>query len=139
MWYGDRRRDNQRQWSQQTKIRRIRFWRWHIHPSHTTFEGAETGVLQANGGSRSASSGGAGGGGRIVVWYGQIDEVAASKILDGEYADLGNRFVATTSLPTFVGTATVAQGTGDPYQGQEYGTVYFVTVLPPLGTLIMIQ
>jgi len=110
----------------------------------TTFEGAGTGVLQANGGvSRMSWAGsGAGGGGRIVIWYGQIDEVTASKILDGEYADLRQRFIATTSIPTFAGTTAVEKGTKTNVvedQGQEDGTVYFITVLPPGGTLILIN
>jgi autotransporter-associated beta strand protein len=102
-----------------------------------SFAGAGTGVLRANGGNRN-SNGGAGGGGRIAVWTGDIGEAAAAKILAGQQGTLGARFSASTSLATYAGSATADKGTGTE-DGAVSGTVFFVTVHPPGGTVLLLR
>ena len=94
-------------------------------------------MLRANGGDRN-TGGGAGGGGRIAVWTGAIDETAAGKILAGQQQTLGVRFSAADSLASFAGTSTALKGDGTA-DGAEDGTVFFVTVLPSPGTLLLLR
>jgi len=89
---------------------------------------------------------GFGGGGRIAVWYGDISSENRAAILEGREESLGNRFQATTNYISFVGTTEVKKGVytyswfaeDSMYDAQD-GTVFFITVTPPKGSVIIIE
>jgi hypothetical protein len=99
--------------------------------------GGSNAVLRANGGARGSSNGGSGGGGRIAVWQGHVTDEAMAAIRAGRYDDSKLRYLAATNLASFAGTAAALKGTGTE-DGAQDGTVFFITLLPPKGTLIQL-
>lgn len=107
------------------------------------YSGGPDAVLQANGGSYGSQGGGVGGGGRIAVWRGKVDAAVTAKILAGLQDELSTRLVVTDGFPTYLGTAEAIKGLNDPWDKTAHeghdGTVIFLTVLPPPGTLLLLR
>ena len=94
-----------------------------------------SGAMEANGGDRGYSRGGEGGGGRIAVWY-QVGPSQLDDILQGTGA---STILITTNLEAYTGTTSAQAGApGTAADGQD-GTVVFLTVLSPAGTLFMVN
>lgn len=106
-----------------------------IFISCNTFEGSGTGALSAKGGDKGAvyTSLGGGGGGRIAVWYSVPAEYAAG-IAAGSNM---KKAAVSDSHPDFLGATTRDGGTG--YNDGEPGTIVFITVPPPVGTIIVLR
>ena len=84
-------------------------------------------------------AGAGGGGGLIAVWYGVRNE-DRDRVVTGDM----KRVKITTTHPVFLGTTTAAggfDGSGGKLlaTGGNAGSVVFLTVLPPAGTVIMIR
>ena len=118
-----------------------------IYLSSKTFAGSASGVLSAKGGDIGnddtvADRFGAGGGGRIAVWTGEEypGKMNSSRV---------KKFTSASECPhcDFAGTATVAGGV-NAYATLETecatlnggdGTVRFVCVTPPPGTIVVFK
>jgi len=103
------------------------------------FSGALGSLLDAEGGTPGAAGyyGGGGGGGRIAVWYAVPTDKQAT-ILAGENAGQ----TVSNDYSGFLGTTTVTNGLGWtnlPPDGAASGTIVFLTVPPPVGTLILVR
>ena len=95
-----------------------------------------SGTLSANGGAGHAGVAGAsGGGGRIAVWY-AVSEEDRVKVMGGYIG----KAIITSSYTKFTGTVTATNGpygyAGLPAQP---GTIVFLTVPPPIGTVIFLK
>ena len=108
-----------------------------------TFTGGSNAIMRATGGNYASSGGGIGGGGRIAVWRGRSDESVTARILAGREDEVRSRLVVTDGFPTYLGTADAQKGLNDPWGDTQYeghdGTVIFLTVLPPPGTLPLLR
>lgn len=99
-----------------------------------TFGGS--GELRADGGNGVESDrGGGGGGGRIAVWY-AVPAARVPGILDG--SDMSNVEI-TETYGGFMGSVSADRGIGwdnDPPNNAEDGTIVFLTIPPPRGTVL---
>lgn len=103
-----------------------------IFLTSSRFSGNSNGVLRADGGN-GQNTGGGGGGGRIAVWY-AVPESERARILAGDM----QRVSITNEYSEFPGTLSVTNGTSGAGNG-EPGTIVFLTVTPPAGTMFMCQ
>ena len=94
------------------------------------FHGGPLAQISAKGGDGNTDKDGAGGGGRIAVWYGRSWETEPAP------ADL---IISETPPPTFLGTLSVDPGQVSFTNDSEPGTIRFVTIRKPLGTVISIR
>jgi hypothetical protein len=99
-----------------------------IYLESRQFGGAASGLLRADGGERSGLGGG-GGGGRIAIVFGarRTEATPPHRML-----------VSPTPPGTFSGSASVRGGTG-AYEDGEDGTVRFIRVLYPQGTVLLLR
>jgi len=82
----------------------------------------------------------------MAVWYGDISSEDRATIFEGREESLGSRFQATTSYSEFLGAKEAKKGVytytsfaeDSMYDAQD-GTVFFVTVIPPQGSVIIIE
>ncbi len=114
------------------------------------FYGGANAAIEANGGDQvdagASSYGGAGGGGRIAIWYG-LKAAERQRLFDRIDEDaMQYRIHAMENLPLYAGapvTALAGEETRPPSDDggvdAENGTVAFLRVLPPPGSLIQIR
>ncbi len=89
-------------------------------------------------GGNAFGGGGAGGGGRIAIWYG-LPTADRQSLLD-KVDDFSEhyRLIEYETLGTFEGELSVLNGTGG-YEDGDPGTMVFVRMMAPPGTVIMLR
>ncbi|NQT92214.1 MAG: hypothetical protein HQ559_05595 [Lentisphaerae bacterium] len=100
------------------------------------FSGGGSSLLIARGGN-SDLNGGGGGGGRIAVWWGLAEGSRQELLADPDNPNAVPRVTTTNTHGAYLGEISVTNGTGANYG--ELGTVVFLNVPPPAGTMILLQ
>ncbi|MDD5679364.1 MAG: hypothetical protein PHW60_15455, partial [Kiritimatiellae bacterium] len=109
------------------------------------FRGAASGQLSAYGGQGgfvdTVNNGGGGGGGRIAVWH-RISEADQQAILadpDNALANVPRLVIATNFDGTYFSGSFTATNGWCYRGGAETGTVVYLTVPPPKGTIFSVR
>ena len=97
------------------------------------------GVISAAGGAGGGDMSGGGGGGRIAIWHG-VPAEDFDRLLAGSM----KRVVTNSTLETYFGTLTAVNGADKVKSGfypprSEPGTAWFVTVVPPAATMVIVR
>ena len=104
----------------------------------SSFDGGTDALLTTQGGEGDSTHGGGGGGGRIAVWWGMTALQRQALLADPDNPAVLPKLVTASTLETFLGTATATNGLAGYTPGVP-GTVVFLTVPPPSGTLILVR
>ena len=103
------------------------------------FSGGSTALMTAKGGDGVNGNYSGGGGGRIAVWH-QIAEgreSVAAELMQG----VARHAVLSDSLDTYLGAVSVTNGhfTAAAVPPPQVGTVVFVEIPPPSGTMFLVR
>ena len=103
------------------------------------FSGGSTALMTAKGGDGVNGNYSGGGGGRIAVWH-QIAEgreSVAAELMQG----VARHAVLSDSLDTYLGAVSVTNGhfTAAAVPPPQVGTVVFVEIPPPSGTMFILR
>jgi len=102
------------------------------------FSGGSDGLLTAAGGS-AGEHGGSGGGGRIAVWWGLAEGARQALLSDPDNPNAVPRLSVTNEpVAGFDGIVTATNGSTGFDVGTP-GTIVFLNVPPPAGTIIMVR